>query len=179
MLLPHLGNWEAMGPFLAAKGRFVALYQPPEEEGLEKLLIKARERTGMTAVPTTQRGIVRLFKELEKGAITAILPDQQPGRNAGGVFAPFFGIGALTGTLLPKILQKTGASVVSGVALRTSKGFELRFLKADPDLYNPDETVSATALNREVERCVRLAPEQYVWEYKRFRRRPEGQPKFY
>src|SRR5690606_36797570 len=96
VMLPHLGNWEVLGPYLAQKGAFVALYRPPRDAGLETVLIEARPRTGMTPVPTNHRGIVRLFKELEKGATTAILPDQQPARKAGGLFAPLFEIEAYT-----------------------------------------------------------------------------------
>ena len=39
---------------------------------------------------------------------------------------------------------------------------------------DPDPVVSATALNRGVEACVRAVPEQYLWSYKRFKSRPWG-----
>jgi len=29
-------------------------------------------------------------------------------------------------------------------------------------------------MNRTVEQCIRMAPEQYQWSYKRFRQRPDG-----
>jgi KDO2-lipid IV(A) lauroyltransferase len=34
-------------------------------------------------------------------------------------------------------------------------------------------------MNAAVERLVRQHPEQYQWEYKRFKKRPDGQPKVY
>ena len=34
-------------------------------------------------------------------------------------------------------------------------------------------------MNREIEECVRLAPEQYFWLHKRFKTRPPGQPRLY
>jgi KDO2-lipid IV(A) lauroyltransferase len=40
-----------------------------------------------------------------------------------------------------------------------------------------DEALAA--MNRGVERCVEVDPAQYLWAYKRFRRRPEGEPRFY
>lgn len=175
VLAPHLGNWELIGPYLAKRGRFVALYQPPREAELDRLLVSARARAGIHLAAANQRGVAGLFRELSGGAITGILPDQQPARKAGGVFAPFFGVSAFTATLLPKILQKTGARVICGVAFRTKTGFKLHFLEADPGLYDADETAAATAVNRDVQKCVRLAPEQYSWEYKRFRRRPAGE----
>jgi len=38
---------------------------------------------------------------------------------------------------------------------------------------------AAAALNLGIEQCIRICPEQYVWPYKRFRRRPDGAPKVY
>jgi KDO2-lipid IV(A) lauroyltransferase len=39
--------------------------------------------------------------------------------------------------------------------------------------------VSLAALNRGVEACLRHCPEQYQWEYKRFRTRPRGEFDYY
>ncbi|GHV58507.1 lipid A biosynthesis lauroyl acyltransferase [Campylobacterota bacterium] len=177
LLAPHIGNWEIMGHFMAHKGqgRFITLYKPPKIADLEPLLKAARDGAGMISLPTNQKGIVRLFRELGNGALTAILPDQQPARKAGGVFAPFFGKPALTATLFSKAIEKTGALAVCGVALRDDKGFSLHFLEVDQELYSSDEQTSVAALNRSVERCIALAPAQYTWEYKRFRIQENGE----
>jgi KDO2-lipid IV(A) lauroyltransferase len=37
----------------------------------------------------------------------------------------------------------------------------------------------ATALNQGIEAAVNVCPEQYLWAYKRFRKRPQGMPKLY
>ncbi|MDR1910873.1 MAG: hypothetical protein LBQ52_00810 [Helicobacteraceae bacterium] len=176
LLAPHLGNWEMMRHFLASKSTFIALYDPPKIAELEPLMIKMRDKVGMISAPANQRGIAKLFRELGKGAVTAILPDTQPSKKAGGIFAPFFGIEALTPTFLQKAAQKTGASVICGAALRSPKGFRLCFLEADPKIYDSDERTAATALNRSIETCIRLDLSQYVWEYKRFRSRPLPPP---
>lgn len=47
-------------------------------------------------------------------------------------------------------------------------------LPVGEDLYSEDIQTSLAALNRGVEAIVALAPEQYQWEYKRFRDRPPG-----
>jgi KDO2-lipid IV(A) lauroyltransferase len=59
-------------------------------------------------------------------------------------------------------------------ALRVSGGWELHFLPVGEDLYSEDIQTSLAALNRGVEAIAALAPEQYQWEYKRFRDRPPG-----
>ncbi len=42
-----------------------------------------------------------------------------------------------------------------------------------------DPLVDATQMNAEIERAVRVHPEQYFWLHKRFKTRPPGEPKFY
>ncbi|MDR1451407.1 MAG: hypothetical protein LBI57_03620 [Helicobacteraceae bacterium] len=169
LLAPHVGNWEMMRHFLASKTTFIGLYEPPKIKELEPLMIAVRDKVGMISAPANAKGVAKLFKELGKGAVTAILPDARPSKRAGGVSAPFFGVNTQTPTFLQKAAQKTGAIVVCGVAMRSSKGFTLRFLQADQNIYNPDEIIAATALNNSVETCVRLDVAQYVWEYNRFR----------
>ena len=53
--------------------------------------------------------------------------------------------------------------------LPRGEGFELVFRPADPDIYSDDLETSVAAMNRSIEHCVRDRPEQYQWEYKRFK----------
>jgi KDO2-lipid IV(A) lauroyltransferase len=64
-------------------------------------------------------------------------------------------------------------------ALRVPGGWELHFLAVEEALYNENITISLAALNRGVESIIALAPEQYQWEYKRFRDRPTGMSAVY
>lgn len=169
---PHLGNWELMGLYVSTLAPVTTLYKPPKLTGLNDLIAGARARAGAELVATDRSGVVRLTRALQQGASTGILPDQQP--REGGVFAPFFGHQAYTMTLVSKLAARTNAVVLFTFARRlpAGAGFELICMPADPDIINADTTLAAAALNRSVEACVRLAPEQYQWEYKRFRKRP-------
>jgi len=42
-----------------------------------------------------------------------------------------------------------------------------------------DELIDTTIMNKAIEEMVKPAPEQYLWVHKRFKTRPEGEPKFY
>ncbi len=179
IFVPHMGNWELMGGYLAQRWELMALYRPPKEKGLEPMIKAARERMGMHTVAATQRGMVALFRRLQKGALTGILPDQQPKSRSGGIFVPFFGHAAHTPTLPARILQKTGSVAVAGAVVRSPKGFVLHFLPVEEAIYSADTETATAALNRTLERCIALAPEQYNWSYKRFKRRPKGAAKFY
>ena len=46
-------------------------------------------------------------------------------------------------------------------------------------MYDPDPPTGIAAVNLNVQRLVEDYPEQYQWEYKRFRERPAGERKLY
>lgn len=180
VLAPHLGNWEMVGLYLNAcgLGPSFQLYQAPADAQLAALILKARSRLGATMVATDNKGVGELLRALRAGHIAGILPDQVPGE-AGGQHAPFFAQPALTMTLLNRLQQKTGAIVVAAFAERIAGGFKLHLQAPDAGIYAADMEEALAGLNRSVEQLVRLAPVQYQWEYKRFRRPPAGQPSVY
>ncbi|MAI41416.1 MAG: lysophospholipid acyltransferase family protein [Candidatus Azotimanducaceae bacterium] len=177
VLLPHLGNWELFNIYFARHGSMTALYHPPRQTYLKKPMQDIRLRFGNEFVPTTNTGLIRLFRSLNAGGVVTILPDQVPAR---GIFSDFFGQQALTDLLIPRLLRKTGAVAVAVSIKRRANGrFTLICQKPDPDIYHVSNEISAKGLNKTIEACVALAPAQYQWEYKRFRERPAGEQKLY
>jgi KDO2-lipid IV(A) lauroyltransferase len=175
LLTPHLGNWEFINPFMMRRTQLVSLYRPPRIAELEDFMRRARERTGCIMVPATPAGMRPVFRALDANHTLLILPDQEPLR-AHGVHAPFFGMPALTMTLVSRILQRTGSAVLFVTVERSAGGFRVCFHEAPDGLDDPDEVAAAAALNRGVEACVRRRPEQYLWTYKRFLSAPPGEP---
>ncbi|QFU00844.1 Lipid A biosynthesis lauroyl acyltransferase [Halomonas sp. THAF5a] len=173
VLAPHFGNWEVLNFWLSGHFPFTAMYEPPKLAGLDPVIRRGRERRGARLVPTNPRGVAALLKALKRSEAVGILPDQVPSWGS-GVFAPFFGRPAYTATLLPKLVARTEARVVTGVALRLpGRGYALHFLAADERVHDPDEAVSAAGVNACVESTIALDPVQYQWEYKRYRKTPE------
>ncbi|MCP1317912.1 lysophospholipid acyltransferase family protein [Halomonas sp. 707B3] len=175
VLAPHFGNWEVLNFWLSSHFPFTAMYEPPKIAELEPIIRHGRERMGAKLVPTNPRGVAALLKALKRSEAIGILPDQEPDWGS-GVFAPFYGRDAYTATLLPKLVARTQARVVTGVALRIpGKGFEIHFLDADERVYSADDAASATGVNASVEASIALDPAQYQWEYKRYRKVVEEQ----
>lgn len=176
---PHLGAWEMIGLHCSMRYPMTSLYRPPRIGGLDALMTTARERFGARLVPSDTAGVRALLKAVRHGALTAILPDQEP-RYGNGVFSPFFGIPAYTMTLLARLARQTGAPVFIAYAERLGRGAGYR-LHFEP-LTLPDQASIeqiTDALNDAVEACVRRVPQQYQWSYKRFKTRPPGEPRFY
>jgi KDO2-lipid IV(A) lauroyltransferase len=180
LALPHLGAWELVSLYCSTKYPLTSLYKPPKLAQLDGLIRNARERLGARLVPTSASGVRALYSALNNNETIIILPDQDPG-NVGNVSAPFFGIQTNTMTLLSRLAQKSGATVIFCQAERLAggNGFNLYFETAPKEVADHDAAMAATAMNREIERCVSHCPAQYQWNYKRFKKRPTGETTLY
>lgn len=178
--VPHVGNWEVLNFYLNNAYPGVAMYRPAKLKALDEVIRKGREKDGLRTFPTNALGVKSMFKALKKGQVAYIFPDQEP-KPEGGVFVPFFGESALTMSLVSRLVQKTGAQVVMAYAKRlpSHQGFEVIIKQAVDGVDCLPLEASCSALNASVEMCVKDAPEQYQWAYKRFKRRPNNLPKVY
>ena len=170
-IVPHWGTWEFMNAWINTFTSPIIMYKPGKQPGVDLFVAEARGRLNATVVPTDDGGVRSLFKGLRKGAFTAILPDHIPNEQ-GGIFAPFFGINTWTGVMVPKLVHRTGCRVIVMGCLRREdgEGFDIYFLPADPDISNEDLLTATTAMNRSMEMLIRMAPEHYQWNYKRFKK---------
>ncbi|MEO5625497.1 MAG: lipid A biosynthesis acyltransferase [Dokdonella sp.] len=166
---PHLGCWELLNYWLASRTPLAILYRPPRHALIEPLLLKVRGAMPVEQVRAEGAGVRTLYKRLAAGGVVGILPDQRP-RGGEGVMAPFFDVPASTMVLLPRLAQRTGATVLFSFIERLPQGtgYCLHFLPAPDAVAEADVNVACSALNSGVEECVRLAFTQYQWTYKRF-----------
>jgi len=180
LITPHLGSWEAAGLYGAATFGMTGLYRPLRLPELETLVRNARSRLGARYVPATPGGIRRLYRTLQQGGTVAMLPDQEPGSGA-GCFTRYFNIPAWTMTLPVRLAGRTGAEVIFAWCRRLprGRGFVLYFSPAPPAIRSGDIDTATQAMNQAIEALVRECPAQYQWGYRRFRKRPAGEPGLY
>lgn len=179
LIAPHLGNWEVLNHFFRQYLYMTVMYKPAKIPALDNFIFSTRKRVDVGLVPADRSGVESLYKILNEKGVVAVLPDQEPGLKS-GVFAPFYGQDALTGKLIGKLANDTSASLLCCYAKRLDDGSYGVVLKpAREDIRNADEVAAATALNASIEECINGCPEQYQWNYKRFRRQPEGRSNFY
>lgn len=172
---PHFGNWELLNQWLASRGPVSIVYKPPEDEAGDAFLQLVRGGDNVQQVRAEGAAVRQLFKVLKDGGATGILPDQQP-KAGDGVFVPFFGMQALTMTLVNRLAERTGATVLYGWCERIGPDmqFALHIQASDPAVADPDPLVGVAALNAGIEAIARRDPAQYQWTYKRFSLRPPG-----
>ena len=178
LAIPHLGNWEVVNSVVCSKHPFACLYKHDAKSPLISTYItQRRSQRGIEMAPANGAGIRRLCKRLKEGAIIGLLPDHRPSPEM-GVFAPFFGQPALTGTLISSLARKHNARVLTATVVRTTTGFRIVYGEVT-EQDNDDRLAAATGLNRAIESCIELAPAQYQWVYSRFSKQPNNAPSLY
>ena len=169
VLAPHLGNWEVLGRYLERLGPVVSMFQPPKLRKFGEFVKASRGRSGSGLAATDRRGLAQVVSHLRSGGITGVLPDQTPKDANSGLLVPFFGRPAFTQTFACKLAHSTGCGAVLGFAMRVPGGFDIVFQPAPQAMFELPLEEAVAALNNAVSDLVGLAPEQYQWEYKRFK----------
>ena len=172
ILLPHIGNWELFGVWLTQHTSYTAMFRPLRVNDISEMVREARERGGNVLVPATTKGVRQIWKRLSQAETVIILPDQVP-KSGEGVYAPFFGHSVLTPVLPYRLALSAGAEVFVGAAVRVGHHYEI-MLKHLKKPFLSEQEQWLLMMNAEIEALVRQFPNQYQWEYRRFRNAPDG-----
>ncbi|WP_407308065.1 lysophospholipid acyltransferase family protein [Acinetobacter sp.] len=175
VVLLHLGNWELVNVWLNQYTNPVVMYKPSKNKGINRFMLEARQSTRATLVPTDENGVRAIFKHIKQGGLTVILPDHLP-KESGGIYADFFGQKALSTTLVSKLASKTQCNVIGISCLRNSDNqFDIHCTPLSENIFSKALQVSVDQLNQDVEAMINVAPEQYIWSYKRFKKIEGGE----
>ena len=166
----HLGNWE-LAPAAAVRLGFPVrvIYRPPSNRFVAPLLLRIRERCGVTMLPKTIAGAKAALDGLKTGVPLGFLVDEKTVR---GVPLPTLGRPTLNSATavanLARFAIKSGAAIVPIRVTRLS-GARFRLdclapIQPDPSV-RPDEDTAR--LVREVDArlgtWVRETPAQWLW----------------
>lgn len=180
MLAPHFVGLDMGGIRIGAEYRAVSVYSKQKNPAFDAVLYHGRTRFVMPDLYSRQDGIRPVAKAIKKGLPFYYLPDMDFGERD-SIFVPFFGVPAATITGLARIAALTGAVVVPAVTtqLPGGSGYVLRFHPAWENFPSGDLAADTRRMNGFIEERVREMPEQYYWLHKRFKTRPQGEPRIY
>lgn len=175
----HLGNWELGGAAFSARGFPVdAVAKGMSNRRFGDFLAARRRALGVHLVELGEapRGGLR---SLRRGRVLGLIADQNAREQ--GVFVPFFGRLAATFRGPALFALRAGAPIFLGVGFR-EPGVPARYrvvVERVPFVPTGDldrDVVALTAAHTAaLERAVRQAPEQYLWQHRRWRTRPPEQ----
>lgn len=169
LFTPHLSNIEIMLNSISKELSCMALYTPSKNLYMDQVMLAARSKMGAEMVEPNMAGVKSMLNKLKQGGVVLIASDQVPNLE-GGLLSKFFSTPALTMTLVSKLKLKTGAPCHSVYCLRKprGKGFEVIY-SHEIEGMDLDMQSSVDRMNEELEKCIMNAPEQYAWEYKRYK----------
>ncbi|WP_312409746.1 Kdo(2)-lipid IV(A) acyltransferase [Pseudescherichia sp.] len=157
----------------------IGVYRPNDNPVIDWLQTWGRLRSNKSMLD--RKDLKGMVKALKSGEVVWYAPDHDYGPRA-SVFVPLFAVDQAATTSGTWMLSRlSGAALVPFVPRRKpdGKGYELVML--DPELSPPLDDAETTAawMNKIVEKCILMAPEQYMWLHRRFKTRPEGVPSRY
>jgi KDO2-lipid IV(A) lauroyltransferase len=169
----HLGSWElvAYHGAKAASKPFHVLAKPPKNRGARKLLEELREQMGVRVLWTDRKTLLRdMLQNVRSGGSIGFVMDQKPEGRKGPV-VNFFGHETEFVSGPAAIASKTGCAVISLFCVRVAP-FHYHLVSREllpPGTESSDTGSLTQAMAAEIERVIRLYPEQWCWNYKRWR----------
>lgn len=174
----HFTTLQLIGRLMSMQVPFSVVYRHQKNRLLNEFTLKIVKRFyARSAARGDLRGILDCLKQNLPIWFT---PDVDAGlRNS--VFVPFFGVTAASITATARLAKLSGAPVMTGGYYRRDDmtGYDMVI---NPPLENfpSDDIVQDTLrINQAQEAAIRVKPEQYLWQYKRFKTRPPGEPRLY
>ena len=165
-LTPHLGCFEISALYAAQRMPITVLYRPPKLGFLESVMRGGRERGQAKLAKADVSGVRLLYKALKRGEAIGLLPDQVPSRGE-GEWADFFGHLAYTMTLVGRLAESSGATVLIAYSERLphGQGYVIHVEPLPLDFATP----VSQQINAALERVIRACPAQYLWSYNRYK----------
>jgi KDO2-lipid IV(A) lauroyltransferase len=171
-LTPHLGCFEISALYAAQRMPITVLYRPPRLRWLEGVMRNGRERGQAKLAKADVSGVRLLYKALKRNEAIGLLPDQVPSQGE-GEWADFFARPAYTMTLVGRLAESSGATVLIAYSERLPHG-QGYVIHVEPLLLDFAVPVPRQ-INAALERVIRACPAQYLWSYNRYKI-PRGVP---
>lgn len=173
----HFATLDLAGALLSRQRPFNVMYKTNKNPVLEWLMQRGRAHHFEQALD--QHNIRGVIRNLKAGNRLWYAPDQDYGpQNA--VFAPFFGLPAATTTAANRIARLTGAKVVFMRHYRHADGsYSVVVEPPDAPFPTASDLEDTSLINRQIQRAIGAAPEQYWWVHRRFKSTERGRSTLY
>jgi Kdo2-lipid IVA lauroyltransferase/acyltransferase len=178
LISPHLTTLQMAGRLASLKYPFAVVYRPQKNPVINYIMERQLKKHYTHIIP---KGNLReILHCLKNNMPVWYTPDIDAGfKNS--VFVPFFGVIAATITATTRLAKKSGAAVIP-IFFYRHENIPYYDIKIQPRVKNfPTEDLvkDSETINQIIEQGIRAQPDQYIWQYKRFKTRPAGEKRFY
>jgi KDO2-lipid IV(A) lauroyltransferase len=173
----HFGNWEVFGHAAMLHGVALSSVAKPIKNPLVNAIInRIRQQSGQHIIPRAGalKAMVRCLRE--DGSV-ALLLDQDTQVSDGGVFVDFFGVPVPIASAAAGLAKKLSVPIVMVYCRNERNGTYRCYAR---EVLTPAELEGLSAVETTarvtgfLEAEIRRNPSQWLWTYKRWKRRKEG-----
>lgn len=178
LVAPHSTCIEMVGRLLGMHYTFGVMYYPHKKPFIAFIHERFRKKHYGTYIP--RHHMRQLLRALEQNMAIWYAYDVDGGKKR-SLFAPFFNIQTASLTAVRRLVDLSEAVIVPISYYRREGRFFYDVIISPPlETFGTEDPIQdLTQLNQILEKAIRLKPEQYVWQYKRFKTRPPGEKRFY
>jgi KDO2-lipid IV(A) lauroyltransferase len=184
VLSGHFGNWELLVYAHGKRGHPVHLVHRSIANPLVDRWLDVLRRGAGTRMIRKREGAAAVLRALRERALL-VLPFDQNSTRGLGVFVDFFGLPASTNAGLARIALRADAPIVPVFIVR--EGWRARhrvhvlpIMQVErTDDMQADVVHNTQRMSDVFEDMVRRYPEQWLWMHKRWKTRPQGEPRIY
>lgn len=167
----HISNWEVNGAWVGSMGNAATVARMADNAVLNDFIAELRKADNLRIIDKKEP-MTHALGVLKKNGLLGLITDQHAGGE--GITVPFFGCD--TGTVKgPAVMAwLTGAEILPIQSIRLAP-FRFKVIIDEPIKWTkgPDRDAAirdiTISCNRALERIVRRAPGQWLWQHRRFR----------
>tara|TARA_B000000460_G_scaffold240672_1_gene206459 strand:- start:3249 stop:4112 length:864 start_codon:yes stop_codon:yes gene_type:complete len=162
--------------WMSSQRQHTSLYKVIKFKKINKFVKNFREEGGNTMVETRIGGVKSIMSALKNNQMTCMASDQVPADGL-GKYSTFFGHECFSFSLAPSLARKTNKPILMAhLTYNEGLGHVMSFKKPNKKIYDEN---GVDIMNNEMETEIRKSPKEYSWEYKKFRKLPDGPKDLY
>lgn len=174
----HYGNWEVLGQAAAALhgAPLSSVAKPIKNPLIDQRVNRMREETGQHII-AREGAIKSLVKALRDKGVVALVLDQDTRVSDGGVFVDFFGVPVPISNAAAGLALRLRVPMMMAFSRHEAGGRYRCYLREwlSPEAVEGTSIEDLTArITGVVEAEIRQDPAQWLWTYKRWKRRQPG-----
>ena len=150
----------------------ITLYKKVKINFLDSFIKKQRQHNNSQVYETNINGVRQLYKALLKNKVICMAVDQVPQKGM-GEYENFFNRPAYTNTLMSSLAVKTNKDAVY-CSLNKLSNNRLHVVIKDNNKGLFDSSKCTLSMNLTLEELINNNPSDYCWEYKIYKRPPNG-----
>lgn len=178
LLGAHYTTIEIVGRLCTLDNKLSVMYRSNKIGFVDYLLKRNLGRHYDQAIPSTN---IRAMVSLLQSAKAVWYSADVSTKRKSSVFAPFFGIATSTSKAVTRFTKMSDCVVIPTKNFRRADGtgYDITLYPPLENFPTASEEEDALIINQWIEKAVRENPAQYLWQYKRFKTRPIGEPRIY